>query len=130
MTYSPLAIKRRHVLGDLYSQCDAVEMVPVYLDNAEGEMLGYVDESLGHYADAFLFHLPEDVCKKLSSGHYIYSFDYDYTDPEAAAGRNRRIKLNTIFLTGRKAPNAVSRPSKKAAAEAAKAAAEMTVAEA
>src|SRR5438552_2537661 len=130
MTYSPLAIKRRHVLGDLYSQCDAVEKVPVYLDNEDGEMLGYVDESLGHYADAFLFHLPEDVCKKLSSGHYFYSFDYDYTDAEAPAGRNRRIKLNVIFLTGRKAPNAVSRPSKKAGADAANAAAEVINAEA
>lgn len=113
MTYSPLAIKRRHVLGDLYSQCDAVEMVPVYSDNAEGEMLGYVDESLGHYADAFLFHLPEDVCKKLSSGHYIYSFDYDYTDPEVT-GRRGRIKLNYIFLTGRKAPEPAGRTRKAA----------------
>ena len=77
MTYSPLAIKRRQVLGDLYAVCDNVEMVPVHLDNAEGEKIGYVDESLGHYADAYLFHLPEDVCKKLSTGHYIYSFDYD-----------------------------------------------------
>ena len=36
-----------------------------------------------------------------------------YTDP---TGRNRRITLNYIFLTGRKVPDAVSRPSKKAAA--------------
>ncbi len=115
MSYSPLAIKRRQVLGDLYAVCDPVEMVPVYLENADGEQIGHVDESLGHYADAYLFHLPEDVCKKLSTGHYIYSFDYDYTDPDAT-GRNRRIKLNYIFLTGRKAPDAVSRTSKKAAA--------------
>ena len=80
-----------------------------------GEKIGYVDESLGHYADAYLFHLPEDVCKKLSTGHYIYSFDYDYTDAEAT-GRHRRITLNYIFLTGRKVPDAVSRSSKKAAA--------------
>ena len=115
MTYSPLAIKRRHVLGDLYAQCDSIEMVPVHLDNADGEKIGFADESLGHYADAYLFHLPEDVCKKLSTGHYIYSFDYDYSDPDAT-GRHRRIKLNYIFLTGRKVPNAVSRSSKKAAA--------------
>lgn len=115
MTYSPLAIKRRQVLGDLYAQCDNVEMVPVHLDNAEGEKIGFADESLGHYADAYLFHLPEDICKKLSTGHYIYSFDYDYTDPDAT-GRHRRITLNYIFLTGRKVPDAVSRPSKKAAA--------------
>src|SRR6266550_6830635 len=115
MTYSPLAIKRRQVLGDLYAMCDNVEMVPVHLDNAEGEEIGFADESLGHYADAYLFHLPEDVCKKLSTGHYFYSFDYDYSDPEAT-GRHRRIKLNYIFLTGRKVPDAVSRTSKKAAA--------------
>lgn len=115
MTYSPLAIKRRQVLADLYSICDAVEMVPVHLDTPDGEKIGYVDEGLGHYADAFLFHLPEDVCKKLSTGHYLYSFDYDYTDPEST-GRNRRIKINCIVLTGRKVLDAVSRQSKKAAA--------------
>ncbi len=115
MTYSPLAIKRRQVLGDLYPLCDNLENVPVHLDNADGEKIGFADESLGHYADAFLFHLPEDVCKKLSTGHYIYSFDYDYTDPDAD-GSPRRITLNYIFLTGRKVPNAVSRSSKRAAA--------------
>jgi hypothetical protein len=115
MTYSPLAIKRRQVLGDLYALCDNVEMVPVHLDNADGEKIGFADESLGHYADAYLFHLPEDVCKKLSTGHYIYSFDYDYSDPDST-GRNRRITLNCICLTGRKAPVPASRNSKKAAA--------------
>jgi hypothetical protein len=113
MSYSPLAIKRRQVLGDLYAVCDPIENIPVRLENAEGEELGYADESLGHYADAYLFHLPEDVCKKLSTGHYIYSFEYDYTDPDSS-GRNRRVSLRCIYLTGRKAPNAVSR-SKKAA---------------
>lgn len=115
MTYSPLAIKRRQVLGDLYPLCDNVEMVPVHLESADGEKIGFADESLGHYADAYLFHLPEDVCKKLSTGHYIYSFDYDYTDSKAT-GRDRRITLNCICLTGRKVPDAVSRVSKKAAA--------------
>jgi hypothetical protein len=115
MTYSPLAIKRRQVLGDLYPDCDSVESVPVHLDNADGEQIGYVDESLGHYADAFLFHVPEDVCKKLSTGHYIYSFDYDYTDPDST-GRHRRITINSIFLTGRKVLSPVSRSAKKAAA--------------
>ena len=45
----------------------------------------------------------------------IYSFDYDYSDSEST-GRNRRIKLNYIFLTGRKVNEAVSRQSKKALA--------------
>ena len=82
MTHSPLAIKRRHVLGDLYSKCDAVEQIPVYLESPDGELIGHVDEGLGHYADAYQFHIPEDVCKKLATGHYTYSFDYDYTDPD------------------------------------------------
>ncbi len=117
MTHSPLSIKRRNVLGDLYSKCDALVEIPVFLDSPDGEQIGHVTEGLGHYADAFCFHLPEDVCKKLATGHYIYSFDYDYSDPKAPAGRDKRIKLNLIVLTGRKVPTpAVSRTSKKAAA--------------
>jgi len=113
MSYSPLAISRRHVLGDLYSQCDEVRNVPVYLDSEEGEMLGYVDESLGHYADAFTFHLAEDVCKRLSTGHYTYSFSYDYTDPAETPGRGRRIRLNFICLTGRVAPAPIGHRSRR-----------------
>jgi len=100
MTHSPLTIARRHVLGDLYSKCDAVESVPVFLNSAEGERLGFVDESHGHYADAFTFHLPEDICKKLSTGHYTFSFDYDHSDSELS-GREKRIRLLRICLIGR-----------------------------
>ena len=101
MSYSPIAIKRSHVLGEIYKYCEAVESIPVYLNNAKGELLGHVDESLGKYVDAFLFHLPEDVCKKLSTGHYHYIFDYEvlYDKP----GSSKRIKLNyskTPSLTG------------------------------
>lgn len=113
MTYSPLAITRRHVLGDLYSRCEAVVNVPVYLNDVDGEMIGYIDEGLGHYADAFLFHIPEDLCKKLSTGHYTYSFDYDYSEDEAEKGRFRRIKLNSICLTGRPVAPPAGRQLKK-----------------
>jgi hypothetical protein len=112
MMYSPLAIKRRHVLGDLYERCGPVVSVPVYLNDAEGEMIGYVDESLGHYADAFLFHIPEEFCKKLSSGHYIYSFNYDFSD-SAETGRKSRITLTNICLSGRKIPEPMARRSAK-----------------
>ena len=116
MSFSPLAIKRRHVLGDIYTQCDAVETIPVYMDTKSDEPLGFVDESMGIYADTFLFHLPEDVCKRLSSGHYTYSFDYEISELKDAQTKKRRFTLNYILLTGRKAPDAVSRPSKRAAA--------------
>jgi hypothetical protein len=114
MMYSPLAIKRRHVLGDLYGKCDNIVSVPVYLENAEGEMIGYADESLGHYADAFLFHLPEDVCKKLSTGHFVYSFNYDFSNPKDTVPiRKRRVTLTSICLTGRKGPETASKPVQK-----------------
>ncbi len=121
MTYSPLAMKRRHVLGDIYAQCDSVESIPVYMESKTEDPIGFVDESMGIYADTFLFHLPEDVCKKLSSGHYIYSFDYEVSDIKDARTKKRRYTLNYILLTGRKAPTPVVRASKKNALAAAEA---------
>ena len=94
-------MSRRHVLGDLYSRCETVVSVPVYLDSKEGEMLGYVDQGLGHYADAFSFHLADDVCKKLSSGYFTFSFDLSYADAAGAPGRSRKIRLNSISLVAR-----------------------------
>lgn len=100
MSYSPLAIKRSQVLGDIYNRCEKIESIPVYMNDVSGELLGHVDESLGQYADAFVFHLSEDVCKKLSSGHYIYGFDYEVL--EANGDKNSYIRLNHILLMGRK----------------------------
>ena len=100
MSYSPLAIKRSQVLGNIYKRCEKIESIPVYMNDVEGERLGHVDESLGQYADAFVFHLSEDVCKKLSSGHYIYGFDYDVL--ESNGDKNSHIRLNHILLMGRK----------------------------
>lgn len=114
MTCSPLAIARRHVLGDLYSRCERIESIPVYLNSAGGEVLGHVDEGLGHYADAFLFHLSEELCKKLSSGHFTYSFEYEYSDGEG--GGRRRIVLSSILLSGRPA---YAKPLPRGAAKAA-----------
>jgi len=103
MSYSPLSIKRRHILGNLYSRCENIESLPVYLEDASGELLGYVDESLGHYADAFSFHLAEDVCKKLSASGYTFAYDYDFVDKPATATSKSRIRLNHILLITRKA---------------------------
>ena len=101
MSYSPIAIKRSHVLGDLYNHCDGIENIPVYMNDKSGELIGFVDESLGHYADAYLFHLPEDICKKLSTGHFNYVFDYSYTG--STTNNKIRIVLNYIVLTGKTA---------------------------
>jgi hypothetical protein len=47
MSYSPLTLARRHVLGALYFRCERMTAgVPVYLKDSAGERLGYVDESL------------------------------------------------------------------------------------
>ena len=103
MSYSPLSLSRRHVLGDLYGRCDPIaENVPVYLDGTIPELLGQADECLGHYADAISFHLPDDFCKKLSAGHFTYSFNYEHAEPGETVGR-RRIKINSITLIARKA---------------------------
>lgn len=101
MSYSPLAIKRSYVLGELYKQCDPIESIPVYMNDQSGELLGYVDESMGHYADAFTFHLSEIVCKQLSSSHFDYAFGFDYAD-KTDQSINKRIKLNYISLVGKK----------------------------
>jgi hypothetical protein len=102
MAYSPLAIKRRNILGDLYNFCETVENIPVFLENETEEQVGFADESLGHYADAYLFHLPEDICKKLSTGHYNYAFDYELLENDESDAKQKRIKLNHIMLVGRK----------------------------
>ncbi|MDQ4120215.1 MAG: hypothetical protein M3209_01955 [Acidobacteriota bacterium] len=92
MAHSPLAIKRRFILGDLYGRCESSGQIPVYIDTVTDEPAGFADESMGSYADAFVFHLPDDVCKKLSTGHYGLGFDYDST------GEKNKVKLNYILL--------------------------------
>jgi len=102
MSYSPLAIKRSYVLGEIYKQCDPIESIPVYMNDQSGELLGYVDESLGHYADAFTFHLSEIVCKQLSSSHFDYAFGFEYSEKTDQTVTKKRIKLNHILLVGKK----------------------------
>ena len=98
MSASPLSLSRRHVLGDLYAKCEPLaENVPVYLLGDENELIGFVDQSLGHYADAYTFHLAEDVCKKLSAGQYTYEFDVEN------AGAGSGVSVRTIYLKARKA---------------------------
>lgn len=105
MKYSPLTLSRSHVLGDFYKRCERLsDGISVYLDNVGGEKLGFVDEGLGHYADAFTFHLSEENCKALAGGKFDYSFDYFFSEsdePPLAISR-RRIQLTSLFLTARK----------------------------
>jgi hypothetical protein len=122
MAYSPLTISRRHVLGDLYTRCERVEKVPVYLNDELGERLGFADESLGIYADAFTFHISEENCKKLAGGQFLYSFKYEFADRASGIPKTRRrIRLTSIMLTMRKG---YDRPVPKAARIAAQAEAE------
>jgi len=104
MVNSPLHVARRHVLGDLYARCERSDRIPVYLNDASGEKLGYVDEGLGKYADAFTFYLSDDHCKLLAGGKFQYSFDYHFSESavKAVSPGKRRIKLISIFLTVRK----------------------------
>jgi hypothetical protein len=101
MKYSPLSISRRHVLGDLYARCEHLESVPVYLADVSTEPIGHCDESLGIYADAFCFHLSDDDCKKLSTGNFTFSFDYEAST--AVDARSRQVTLRSIILNPRKA---------------------------
>ena len=63
-----------------------------------------MDESLGPYADAFLFHLPEINCKKLSTGHYDFVFEFDYSNEALKSDKKRRIKLISIVLVAKEVP--------------------------
>lgn len=103
MSYSPLTFSRRHVLGELYSRCDRMTQVPVYLGSVEGEMLGYADEGLGRYADAFTFHISEENCKKLAAGQFEYSLGFEPVSDTASPGRARKVRLTSITLIQRKA---------------------------
>ncbi len=101
-----LTLKRRHVLGNLYGRCENIESIPVYMGAVTEEPIGFADESMGRYGDAFTFHLPEDVCKKLSSNGYVVAFDYD-----VSSENGRKFKLNHFVLV---APlMAITAPKKK-----------------
>ena len=92
-----ISIARSQVLGDFNSRCDRVELIPVYMSDDMETQIGFVDQSLGLYADAFSFHLPPDMCKRLSSGQFSFSFGYDKA--RAKEGNQSRITLNFICLT-------------------------------
>lgn len=110
MEKNPLSLKRRHVLGNLYNKCENITTIPVYLDTVSDEPIGFADESLGRYVDAFTFHLPEPICKKLSSNGYVVGFDYDVSELN-----QKKYKLNHFVLVAPK--SAVIAPKRKVVEE-------------
>lgn len=98
MKYSPLAMKRRQILGDIYDRCNSIESIPVYLEEKSDEPLGTVDESMGEFADTFVFHLPEIICKKLSAGQFEYIFEFEYLKSPRVPKSKKRILLKSILL--------------------------------
>ena len=110
MAFSPLSLSRRHVLGELYAKCDELtEEVPVFILGDENELIGHVDQCLGHYADALTFHIPDEVCKRLSAGQYTYEFDVDRSSVKG------RVIVRSVFLKPRK-PYEKPLPNRRATA--------------
>ena len=100
MAVNVLSLSRRHVLGDLYDRCEPLTVaIPVYLSGDEPTLLGHADQSLGHYADAFSFHLDAESCKKLSAGQFTCVIAYDNADKKASP--KCKIRLTSITLKGR-----------------------------
>ena len=104
MAHSPLTLSRRHVLGDLYAQCDPVDSIPIYWNDLEGSEIGFVDQSSGEYADAFTFHMGEEFCRKLAAGQIVCHFNYESLGKTAkSATPNRtRFRLTSFVLVSRK----------------------------
>ncbi len=97
MNLNTISFKRRNILGELYKKCDTVSSIPVYMNDKTEEPIGTVGDCADSYADAFLFHLPDHVCKKLSTNSYNIGIDYDLSE-ESKDLTNARIKLNCIIL--------------------------------
>ena len=101
-------MSRSRILGNMYARCERlVDHIAVYLNDAAGEKLGSVDESLGKYADAFTFHLSEENCKMLAGGKFDYSFDCQFSESaELVSSRSkRRIQLVSMILKPRETHN-------------------------
>jgi hypothetical protein len=97
MDLNTLAFKRRNILGELYQRSEKVDSIPVYINDTNEEPIGTVEESPNQYADAFLFHLPAAICKKLSTNSFDIGIDYNFTDKDKNSNKDR-IKLNHIIL--------------------------------
>jgi hypothetical protein len=117
MNLNTISFKRRNILGALYKQCDTVECIPVYMNDTLDAPIGTVEENPNHYTDAFLFHLPDVVCKKLSTNGYDIGIDYDFTEKNRRSGNNR-IKVNHIILAVKQGSEPIPRRNVSAASKA------------
>ena len=61
MSLETVTFARRHVLGQMHSRCESVDMLPIFMDGDMETQIGYVDENMGRFADAYSFHVPADV---------------------------------------------------------------------
>ena len=103
MANTPLTLSRRHVLGDLYPQCERLTSVPVFWESVVGSPLGFVEEGTTSHGDAFTFHIDEQLCRKLAAGQILCLFNYEFAE-ESNGGTprgKRRIKLTSFVLSTR-----------------------------
>ncbi len=108
MDINTVAFKRRSILGELYKQCNTVQGIPVFLNDTSETAIGTLEENPGQNEDAFLFRLPPDICKKLSTNSYNIGFDFDYTD-KSKKSKKDRITLNHIILAAKSNSEAVGK---------------------
>jgi hypothetical protein len=110
MSLQTLSIARSIVLGDYNSRCEMIELIPVFMSGDMNSQVGFVDQSLGPYSGAFSFHLPADICKKLASGQFSFSFGYGNFGWNDGTRGKPRIKLDYICLTEREPVIAGTKP--------------------
>ena len=101
MANNPLTLSRRHVLGDLYAQCDAVTEVPIFWTDPAGPPIGYVSDTDGKYSDSLTFHMGDEFCRKLAGGQLLCQFNYEHTSDAdvRSSKKSRRLRLTSFVLT-------------------------------
>lgn len=110
MNLNTVAFKRRRILGEFYGRCETTDSVPVYLNDESGESIGTAEQIFEHNSDTFVFHLPSDICKKLSTNLYDIGIDYEFIEPGADPA-NARITLKSIILVVKQGSEPIPRRS-------------------
>ena len=108
MNPNTVTLKRSNILGKLYKQCDKIGSIAVYMTDSSADPIGTAEESPNHYADAFLFHLPDAICKKLSNNNYDICVDYDFVNKNKVSDKDQ-VKLNHIILADKQGAESIPR---------------------